>query len=108
MSDQVDLQRLSEIVAQRAGETGEKSYTASLLAGGPERCAKKFGEEAVEAVIAAVSGDKAALTAEVADVLYHLAVLLHAAGVPLDDVHAELARRTSQSGHAEKASRRKD
>ena len=105
IKERVDLDGLAEIIVARGGETAEKSYTASLLAGGPERAAKKFGEEAVEAVIAAVSGDKAALTAETADVLYHLAVLLQAAGVSLDDVYAELARRTDQSGHAEKASR---
>ncbi|MCB1481959.1 MAG: phosphoribosyl-ATP diphosphatase [Rhodobiaceae bacterium] len=107
MKERVDLDALMEIVAARAGDAPEKSYTASLLAGGPERAAKKFGEEAVEAVIAAVSGDTAALTAETADVLYHLAVMLQTTGVSLDDVYAELARRTGQSGHAEKASRTK-
>ena len=107
MSDRIDLDALADIIAARAGEPAEKSYTASLLAGGAERAAKKFGEEAVEAVIAAVSGDKQALTAETADVLYHLAVMLQAAGVPLENVYAELGRRTDQSGHAEKASRKR-
>jgi phosphoribosyl-ATP pyrophosphohydrolase len=67
--------------------------------------AKKFGEEAVEAVIAAVQGDRAALTAEAADVLFHLLVLLQSHGVPLDDVMSELERRTGLSGLAEKAAR---
>ena len=75
------------------------------LAGGPARPARKLGEEAVEAVIAAIEGDRKALTAEAADVLYHLLVVLHGAGVPLRDVMAELERRTAQSGLAEKASR---
>ena len=84
----------------------DQSYTAKLLAGGPARAAKKLGEEAVEAVIAAVQGDRAALTAEAADVLYHLLVVLQAGGVPLQDVMAELERRTARSGLAEKAARR--
>jgi phosphoribosyl-ATP pyrophosphohydrolase len=74
---------------------------------GPARAAKKLGEEAVEAVIAAVQGDRTALAAEAADMLYHLLVVLHGAGVPLDDVMAELDRRTGQSGLAEKAARSK-
>lgn len=108
MTSRVDLDELARIVASRAGETAEKSYTASLLAGGMERVAKKLGEEAVETVIAAVSGDKAAIIAETADLLYHLAVMLQAAGVSTGDIYAELARRTGQGGHAEKAARNKD
>jgi phosphoribosyl-ATP pyrophosphohydrolase len=99
------LADLARLVAERAAAPPDASYTAKLLAGGPERAAKKLGEEAVEAVIAAVQGDRAALTAEAADVLYHLLVVLHGGGVPLQDVLDELERRTAQSGLAEKAAR---
>ena len=99
------LDALAAIVAQRASADAEKSYTRSLLEAGMGRCAKKFGEEAVEMVIAAVEQDKLALTSEAADVLYHLLVVLHSSDVSLQDVMQELARRTSRSGHAEKASR---
>jgi len=100
------LADLERIVAERAAASADESYTAKLLAGGPSRAAKKLGEEAVEAAIAAVQGDRAALTAEAADVLYHLLVVLRGAGIPLDSVMDELYRRTAQSGLAEKASRR--
>ena len=100
------LNDLSVIVRQRAAASPDQSWTAKLLASGPERVAKKFGEEAVEAVIAAVQGDKAGLTSEAADVLFHLLVLLEASGVSLDDVMRELEQRTQQSGLAEKAARR--
>jgi phosphoribosyl-ATP pyrophosphohydrolase len=99
------LADLARLVAERAAAPPDASYTAKLIAGGPERAAKKLGEEAVEAVIAAVQGDRAALTAEAADVLYHLLVVLHGGGVPLQDVLDELERRTAQSGLAEKAAR---
>ncbi|MET0743925.1 MAG: phosphoribosyl-ATP diphosphatase [Microvirga sp.] len=99
------LPDLARIVAERAAAAPAESYTARLLADGPARAAKKLGEEAVEAVIAAVSGDRANLTAEAADVLYHLLVVLQGAGIPLNDVMAELERRTARSGLAEKASR---
>ena len=99
------LADLERIVAERAAADPAASYTAKLLAGGPARAAKKLGEEAVEAVIAAVEGDRRALVSESADVLYHLLVVLRGAGVPLDDVLAELAGRTAQSGLAEKAAR---
>jgi phosphoribosyl-ATP pyrophosphohydrolase len=94
-------------VAERAGAPATESYTAKLIADGPARPAKKLGEEAVEAAIAAATGDRAGLTAEAADVLYHLLVVLRAAGIPLSDVMAELQRRTAQSGLAEKAGRSK-
>ncbi len=100
------LNDLAQLVASRAGTPPDQSYTAKLLAGGPAKAAKKLGEEAVEAAIAAVQGDRAGLTAEAADVLYHLVVLLQAGGVPLSAVMAELERRTAQSGLAEKAARR--
>ena len=101
------LNDLDLIIAERARSGDpQKSYTAKLLAEGVERAAKKFGEEAVEVVIAAVAGETADLTAEAGDVLYHLLVLLTARGVALSDVMAELAKRTVQSGLDEKAKRR--
>ncbi len=99
------LERLAATVAARRGADPDGSYTASLLAKGPEKCAEKFGEEAVEAVIEAVRGDRARLTAEAADVLYHMLVMLAARDVTLEDVMAELARREGTSGHDEKAAR---
>jgi phosphoribosyl-ATP pyrophosphohydrolase len=99
------LNDLAALVAARAKASPDESWTAKLIAAGPERVAKKFGEEAVEAVIAGATGDRAELTAEAADVLYHLLVLLQARGVALDDVMSELERRTSRSGLAEKAAR---
>ncbi len=100
------LDDLSGIIAQRAEASADTSYTRSLLDKGVQHCAKKFGEEAAEAIIAAVAQDEAALRAESADVLYHLLVLLRARGVPLADVLGELQRRTAQSGLQEKAARR--
>ena len=99
------LADLAAIVARRAAAPASESYTAKLLADGPAKAAKKLGEEAVEAAIAAVQGDRQNLTAEAADVLYHLLVVLQGAKIPLNDVMAELERRTAQSGLAEKASR---
>lgn len=99
------LDSLNDRLAERAKASPEESYTAKLLASGLDHAARKFGEEAVELIVAAVSADKSGLTAEAADVLYHLLVVLHAADVPLSDVMAELERRTGQSGLAEKASR---
>jgi phosphoribosyl-ATP pyrophosphohydrolase len=100
------LDSLAEIIAARAEADAVKSYTKSLLEKGAAACARKFGEEAVEFVIAAVSEDTAALRAEAADVLYHLLVALRARGVALADVLAELERRTARSGLEEKASRK--
>lgn len=101
------LSDLASIVAERARTSDPSaSYTAKLLSQGVERCAKKFGEEAVEAALAAVSGDERALTAEAADVLYHLVVLLQSRGVSLSAVMAELEKRTAQSGLSEKAARK--
>ena len=99
------LERLAATIAARKGADPETSWTAKLLAKGPEKCAEKFGEEAVEAIIEAVKGDTARLTSEAADVLYHLLVMLAARDVDLADVLAELARREGRSGLAEKASR---
>jgi phosphoribosyl-ATP pyrophosphohydrolase len=99
------LDQLDQRVADRAAASPDESYTARLLKDGIDRCARKFGEEAVELVIASVARDKAGLTAEAADVFYHLLVLLKASSIPLADVMDELERRTAQSGLAEKASR---
>lgn len=101
------LENLAEIVARRALADAGSSYTRALLEQGVARCAKKFGEEATEAVIAAVAESNSALVGEAADVLYHLLIVLKAREVPLADVMAELERRTAQSGHAEKAARAK-
>lgn len=99
------LQRLAATIAARRAESAEKSYTRQLLEAGPERCAKKLGEEAVETVIAAVHQDDTALAGEAADLLYHLLVVLEVRGVPLATVMAVLDGRMAQSGLAEKASR---
>jgi phosphoribosyl-ATP pyrophosphohydrolase len=100
------LSDMETIVRTRAAASPEDSYTARLLSGGIDRAAKKLGEEAVEAVIAAIAKRPAELTKEAADVFYHLLVVLHGSGIPLDAVMDELERRTSQSGLQEKASRR--
>ncbi|KUJ76858.1 phosphoribosyl-ATP pyrophosphatase [Ruegeria marisrubri] len=102
------LHDLAATIEARKGADPETSWTAKLLAKGPEKCAEKFGEEAVEAIIEAVRGDQAKLTAEAADVLYHFLVMLAARDVPLDAVLDELARRQGISGVAEKAARGRD
>jgi len=99
------LARLAATIAARKGADPESSWTARLLTKGPEKCAEKFGEEAIEAVIEAVKGDRARLTSEAADVLYHLLVMCAAHDVTLDDIEAELARRDGTSGIDEKAAR---
>jgi phosphoribosyl-ATP pyrophosphohydrolase len=99
------LEDLEARIALRAAASPEESYTAKLLARGMEKCAQKLGEEATEAVIAAVTGNRAELVKESADVLYHLLVVLRAAELPLAEVMAELDSRTAQSGLAEKAAR---
>ena len=99
------LSRLAATIDARRGADPDSSWTARLLARGPEKCAEKFGEEAIEAVIEAVRGDPARLTSEAADVLYHLLVMCAARGVTLADIEAELTRREGTSGIAEKAAR---
>ena len=99
------LDDLVALIASRAAATADTSYTRTLLDGGASRMAKKFGEEAVELVIATLGGHRGEIAAEAADVVYHLLVLLQGAGVSLDTVVEELGRRTRQSGHAEKAAR---
>ncbi len=98
------LERLEAVIRSRQGGDAHQSYTAGLLAD-PPRAAKKLGEEAVEVVVAALSGDAAALAGESADLLYHLCVLLVARGVPLGDVALALKAREGRSGLEEKASR---
>jgi len=105
MTETTPLQRLAAVVLARRGADPESSWTAKLLARGPEKAAEKFGEEAIEAIIEAVKGDRARLTSEAADVLYHLLVMLAARDVTLAEVEAELARREGTSGLAEKAAR---
>ena len=99
------LNTLEKTIAERAAVSDGSSYTATLISCGVEKCAQKLGEEAVEAAIAAAVRDRMQLTKEAADVMYHLLVVLHAAGIPLKDVIRELERRTAMSGLAEKASR---
>lgn len=99
------IARLAATIEARRGADPESSWTAKLLARGPEKCAEKFGEEAIEAVIEAVRGDPERLTAEAADVLYHLLVMCAARGVSLAEIETELVRREGASGLDEKAAR---
>lgn len=100
------LEELERIVAARGRSGDPNSWTARLFEKGLPKASQKLGEEAVEAVIAAVSGDRAGLVSESADLLYHLVVVLALSGVPLSDVLAELERRTAKTGIEEKAGRR--
>jgi phosphoribosyl-ATP pyrophosphohydrolase len=102
---QFTLADLEQRVRERAKASETDSYTRALIDKGVSHCAKKMGEEAFETALAAVQDDKSRVIAETADLLYHLMVLLTARGVTLAEVEAELAKRTAQSGHAEKASR---
>jgi phosphoribosyl-ATP pyrophosphohydrolase len=104
MSD-FTLADLEAIVAERAKASPEESWTAKLVARGKPKAAQKLGEEAVEAVIAAISEDDEGLIGESADLLYPLLVVLKLADIPLSAVMAELQRRTGQSGLKEKAGR---
>lgn len=99
------LEELEQVILSRKSAEASQSWTAKLLAQGPEKCAEKFGEEAVEAIIEAVKGDTDALAEECADVFYHLLVMMAARDVSLDRVLSVLAARQQQSGIAEKASR---
>ena len=100
------LEELEARITQRAAASPDESYTAKLIARGIEKAAQKLGEEATEAVIAAVTHNRAELVKESADLLYHLLVVLKAEGVPLSEVMGELDARTAQSGLAEKAARK--
>lgn len=105
MADDV-LQRLAALIHARRSESADRSYTRELLDAGPERCAKKLGEEATETVIAALGSDKATLARESADLVYHLLVLLESRQLAWGDVLNELERRMGTSGLAEKAARK--
>lgn len=100
------LHDLEQVILSRKSADPDSSWTAKLMSKGPEKCAEKFGEEAIEAIIAAVKNDRENLTYEAADVLYHLLVMLAARDVALEDVLTELARRQGLSGIAEKAARK--
>jgi phosphoribosyl-ATP pyrophosphohydrolase len=99
------IDALAALIETRRGADAGSSYTAALLQAGPAKCAKKLGEEGVEAALAAVSGDKAAMAAEAGDLIYHLLVTLAACQVSAGEVAAVLAARTGVSGHEEKARR---
>ncbi|MVA79934.1 phosphoribosyl-ATP diphosphatase [Agrobacterium vitis] len=99
------LSDLETIVATRATASPDESWTAKLVTAGQDKAAKKLGEEAIEAVMAAVKNDRANLIYESADLLYHLLVVLKIADIPIETVMEELQRRTAQSGLSEKASR---
>ena len=99
------LEKLAATIEARKTAATGTSWTAKLLAQGPEKVAGKFGEEAVEAIIEAVKGDQERLTSEAADVLYHLLVMLASRDVAFADVLAELERREGKSGLEEKSSR---
>jgi phosphoribosyl-ATP pyrophosphohydrolase len=99
------LEKLASDVAAKASASADESYTAKLLSKGVAKCAKKFGEEAVELALASVSNDKAETTKEAADVLYHFLVLLKAADISPEEVMVELKRREGTGGLVEKASR---
>ena len=100
------LDRLAATIRARRTQDAAQSYTRQLLDAGPERCARKLGEEAIETVIAAIGQDDAALTAEAADLIYHLMVLLESRSIALDEVLRVLDQRTGVSGLDEKAQRR--
>ncbi len=101
------LHDLEQTILSRKSADPDSSWTAKLLAKGPEKCAEKFGEEAIEAIIEAVKGDRVKLASEGADALYHFLVMLAARDVALDDVLQVLAERQGLSGIAEKAARPK-
>ena len=99
------LTRLEAVIAERRKAAPEDSYVASLAARGLPTIARKLGEEATEAVVAALAGDEVDVVGEAADVLFHLLVLLGEKGIALERVLGELERREGTSGHAEKAAR---
>ena len=101
------LGRLEALIAERRGASPGSSYVASLFAKGREKMAQKVGEEATETIIAALSGDPDKLTSEVADLLFHVMVLLADSGLSITDVLTELERREGLSGLEEKAARTK-
>ena len=100
------LEQLENLIAQRSSAPSGESWTAQLLEKGPEKCAEKFGEEAIELIIEAIKNDSNGLINEAADVMYHLLVLLKSREISLSHVMTELERRTAQSGLTEKAARK--
>ncbi len=100
------LEKLAATISAKSASSADKSYTAQLLSKGAEKCAKKFGEEAVELALATVQGKRTEATKEAADVLYHLLVLLKAAEISPEEVMAELKHREGTSGLDEKAARK--
>jgi len=98
-------EELFDVIVERANASSNESWTAKLLSQGPEKCAEKFGEEAVEAIISAVRKDKDGLIMETADVLYHLFVMLKSQNIHLSDVLQELEKRRFKSGIMEKLQR---
>lgn len=107
MSDDI-LSGLEATIRQRRHAASDSSYTRQLLDAGVEKCARKFGEEAIETIIAALGDDSDAVVAEAADVVFHLMVLLEARGLSWSDVIVKLGKRTGASGIAEKAARKAD
>ncbi len=107
MSAREVLERLERAIAERRGADPGSSYVASLNARGPDAILKKIGEEATETVLAAKSGERAAIVHETADLWFHCLVMLAGHGIPVEEVLAELERREGRSGLAEKASRSK-
>ena len=107
MADPALIERLEATLRERRGADPAQSYVAALHAKGVPQIARKLGEEAVETIVAALAGDAQAFTAEAADLLFHLLVLLDAKGLSFVDVLAELERREGMSGIAEKVSRPK-
>lgn len=103
MADYLDT--LEATIRERRSGDPDASYVARLTRKGRAKIAQKLGEEAVETVIAAIADDRAGMVSESADLIFHLCVLLADAGLSLDDVRAELARREGVSGIAEKAAR---
>ena len=106
MSD-FTLQQLEAIIAHRVAAAPDVSYTAKLASKGISKAVEKFGEEAIEAIIAAINEPDDGLVGEIADVLYHLQVVMHLRGISIDTVLDELQSRTAQTGLEEKASRLK-
>ena len=101
----MNLEDLIKTINSRADADPSESWTAKLLAQGPEKCAEKFGEEALEAIIEAVKGDDRALIAEAADVIFHYLVMLKSRNINFDDVMKELKSRSNKSGLEEKEDR---
>ena len=100
------LQKLSEVIKVRKQENSINSYSASLLNSGSERCAQKFGEEAIELIIAAAGDDLRAFNYEAADLIFHLLVLIESKNADFSEILLELERRQLMSGHEEKAARK--